>query len=259
MKRNIKLKITDNQKLTESYHLIKLTSETETLPIMQAGQFVQIKVDDSQKTYLRRPISINLYDKEKNEIWLLIQTVGEGTKKLCQLSKDDFMDLLIPLGNAFSIPSESTKKVLLVGGGVGVAPMLFLGKTLSENKIDVSFVLGFRTSKDIIEKKDFEKYGKVYITTEDGSFGEKGYVTNHSILEKTKFDKVYTCGPSPMMQAVGKYCSDNKIDCEVSLENLMACGIGACLCCIEKTIAGNVCACTEGPVFNLNQLTWNLN
>ena len=104
----------------------------------------------------------------------------------------------------------------------------------------------------------FGKYGDVYITTEDGTEGEKGFVTQHSVLTKESFDRISTCGPKPMMVAIAKFAKANSISCEVSLENMMACGLGACLCCVEKTVKGNVCVCKEGPVFNINDLTWQI-
>ena len=105
---------------------------------------------------------------------------------------------------------------------------------------------------------DFAKFGDVCITTEDGSLGEKGFVTNHSILNTKLFDTIYTCGPKPMMVAVAKYAAGKDISCEVSLENTMACGFGACLCCVENTVEGHVCVCTEGPVFNTRKLKWQI-
>ena len=104
----------------------------------------------------------------------------------------------------------------------------------------------------------FENLGKLYVTTEDGSLGEKGFVTQHSILNKEKYDMIMVCGPKPMMIAVARYAKNTRTDCEVSLENMMACGLGACLCCVEKTVKGNVCVCSEGPVFNIKQLTWQI-
>lgn len=102
----------------------------------------------------------------------------------------------------------------------------------------------------------FKGVGTVYVTTEDGSAGEKGFVTNHPILQREKFDLIQTCGPKPMMKAVAAYAKTNNIECEASLENMMACGLGACLCCVEKTKEGNVCVCKEGPVFNIKKLLW---
>jgi dihydroorotate dehydrogenase electron transfer subunit len=118
------------------------------------------------------------------------------------------------------------------------------------------FLLGARSRDDLLQLDDFRRQGDVYITTEDGSLGEQGYVTQHTVLSSRRFDQICTCGPKPMMMAVAQYAAARGIACEVSLENTMACGIGACLCCVEKTIEGHVCVCTEGPVFNINQLTW---
>jgi dihydroorotate dehydrogenase electron transfer subunit len=108
----------------------------------------------------------------------------------------------------------------------------------------------------VVLTDEFSRYGQLYITTEDGTAGEKGVVTDHSLLKTIKPDMIYSCGPKPMMQAVALYAQKQGIPCEVSLENLMACGIGACLCCVEKTVDGPVCSCTEGPVFNTNRLLW---
>lgn len=118
------------------------------------------------------------------------------------------------------------------------------------------FLLGAKTGEGLVQLKEFEKYGTVYITTEDGSLGEIGLVLHHPVLKKNRFGRVYTCGPKGMMVAVAKYTNDYSIPCEASLENLMACGIGACLCCIEDTTRGYKCVCSEGPVFNIAKLKW---
>jgi len=147
---------------------------------------------------------------------------------------------------------------LLIGGGVGSAPLLFLSQQLKQLGFDPVILLGARSENDILQYEDFKTIGDTYITTENGSLGEKGYVTDHSLLNSNIFSKIYACGPKPMLQAVAKYARQHETDCEVSLENMMACGIGACLCCVEKTVQGNTCICTEGPVFNINQLTWQI-
>jgi dihydroorotate dehydrogenase electron transfer subunit len=123
---------------------------------------------------------------------------------------------------------------------------------------DVTFLLGARSAKDLLLLDKFGEYGRVLVTTEDGSFGEKGFVTQHSVLRNEKFDMVQCCGPTPMMKAVARYAREAEVTCEVSLENLMACGLGACLCCVEKTVEGNVCVCKEGPVFNIDRLLWQI-
>ncbi|MDR0768698.1 MAG: dihydroorotate dehydrogenase electron transfer subunit [Dysgonamonadaceae bacterium] len=241
-------------------YLLKLSLE-EKIPIILPGQFVQVLVEDSSTTFLRRPISVHFVDKEKNELWLLVQVIGNGTRKLSERKKGDRVNLIYPLGNGFSLPEDKSKitgKLLLIGGGVGVAPLLYLGACLQELGYSPEFLLGAKIKKDVLQINEFGKFGKIYITTEDGSAGEKGFVTNHSILQSGGFDFIYTCGPKPMMAAVVRYAREKGIACEVSLENTMACGIGACLCCVEKTVRGNVCVCTEGPVMNINQLTWQI-
>jgi dihydroorotate dehydrogenase electron transfer subunit len=248
------LELVENISLNAQYVLMKFTHD-QPLPVMQPGQFVQVRIDGSPTTYLRRPISINFVDTDKNQLWLLVQMIGDGTKKLSKTPVGTMVNMMLPLGNSFTQPNKN-EKVLLVGGGVGVAPLLMMGKQLSEKNIPVVFLLGARSASDLLELDDFAKYGRVFTTTEDGSAGEKGFVTQHSILQKEKFDRIYTCGPKPMMQAVAKIAKSEQMECEVSLENTMACGIGACLCCVEDTVDGHVCTCTNGPVFNINKLKW---
>ena len=233
-----------------------LLQSDEPLEEIKAGQFVQVRVDDAQHTYLRRPISIHDVDYQNRTITLLVQRVGEGTNKMSDTEIGDTLNIIYPLGNGFTIPENNEGNVILVGGGIGIAPLYYLGKMLKEKGIEPQFLLGGRSKTDLIMLEDFEKVGKVYITTNDGTLGEQGFVTQHSIWKEKKFDMIYTCGPKPMMMAVTKIARENNIDCEVSLENLMACGLGACLCCVENTIEGNVCVCKEGPVMNINKLLW---
>ena len=251
------LTVTENLRLHTNYVLLKLTSQT-VLPEMLPGQFAEIRIDGSPTTFLRRPISINYVDRSRNEVWFLIQLVGDGTRRLAEATKGEIINIVLPLGNGFTMPQIPSDKLLLVGGGVGTAPMLYLGEQLAKNGSKPTFLLGARTDKDLLQLDDFASYGKVYTTTEDGSYGEKGYVTQHSILNKVKFEQIYTCGPKPMMMAVAKYAKSNNINCEVSLENMMACGVGACLCCVENTDEGHLCVCKEGPVFNINKLLWQI-
>ena len=248
------LKVKQVEQIHQRYVLIKLTHEN-TLPEMLPGQFVELRVDGSPSTFLRRPISINFVDRENNELWLLVATVGEGTKQLAKLKFGDVLNCVLPLGNGFT-PAKQGEKVLLVGGGVGVAPLLYMGAEMKRQGIEPTFLLGARTANDLLMLPIFNKYGRAYVTTEDGSMGEKGFVTNHSILNQEHFDRISTCGPTPMMKAVARYARQNNVDCEASLENLMACGLGACLCCVEKTTEGNLCVCKDGPVFNIKKLLW---
>jgi len=256
MKKCLDLTVTAVEHINEKYVLIKLT-HSDPLPEMEPGQFVEVRVDGSPTTFLRRPISINNVDASRNELHLLVAAIGDGTRKLAQLKKGETLNVMLPLGNGFTMPQDRTKKHLLVGGGVGVAPLLYLGNKIKETGGEATFLLGARTAKDLLMIDEFRQAGRVFVTTEDGSEGEKGFVTNHSILSKEKFDMISTCGPKPMMMAVARYAKAAGTECEVSLENKMACGLGACLCCVEKTQdKGNVCICTEGPVINSTRLEW---
>ncbi len=250
------------EQLHERYVLIRLVYRG-LLPQMEPGQFVEVRIDGSPSTFLRRPISINLVDYQLNELWLLVAVVGDGTRWMAQRKVGEKLNCLLPLGRGFSLQSGQTALHgrLLVGGGVGVAPLLYLGKKLKEGGVEPTFLLGARTKRDLLMLDEFRKYGRVLVTTEDGSEGEQGFVTNHSVLRQERFGFIQCCGPTPMMKAVAHYARENHIECEVSLENLMACGLGACLCCVEKirTTEGeatNVCVCKDGPVFNINQLLW---
>lgn len=250
------LTVTANIRLHANYVLLKMT-HTSALPEMLPGQFAEIRVDNSSTTFLRRPISINNVDREKNEVWFLVQLVGDGTKKLASTTIGDIVNVVLPLGNGFSMPDKQ-RKTLLIGGGVGTAPLLYFGKKLKEAGIQPTFLLGARSAQDLLQLDEFKRLGEVYYTTEDGSLGEKGYVTQHSILSQQQFDSIHTCGPKPMMMAVARYAKANSIECEVSLENTMACGVGACLCCVENTDEGHLCVCKDGPVFNIKKLLWQI-
>ena len=234
--------------------LLRLRSE-RVLPDIVPGQFVQVHVDGSPSTYLRRPISIHDVDPKQNEITLLVQQVGEGTRHLAHAETGDIINMVLPLGNGFTLP-ESGEKVALVGGGIGIAPLYYFGKVLNEYGIRPTLVLGGKSEKDLLRLADYQQLGETFVTTEDGSLGEKGFVTMHSVWQQKQFDKIYVCGPKPMMKAVAKLADEKGTWCEVSLENLMACGLGACLCCVEDTVDGHVCVCKEGPVFNTRRLKW---
>ena len=251
------LTVRSSERLNDKYVLLKLTHESP-LPTMLPGQFVEVRVDHSPTTFLRRPISIHFVDEEANELWLLVAMIGDGTRRLGLLQKGEVLNGVLPLGNAFTMPQKPSARALLVGGGVGVAPLLFLGKQMREAGMEPTFLLGARSKGDLLELDNFKKYGRVFVTTEDGSEGERGFVTQHSLLDHEHFDSIATCGPKPMMVAVARYATKTHTECEASLENLMACGLGACLCCVEKTTEGNVCVCKEGPVMNINRLLWQI-
>ena len=248
------LKIVENKRLTNDIFIIELSGSAK-LPVLKPGQFVQVRVDGSPETFLRRPISIHDVDYDKNTFKLLIQIAGKGTLAMSKLQEGDYLNVIYPLGNSFSLP-EANQSILFVGGGVGVAPLLYFGKILKSSGCIPDILLGFRNSDRIIELDEYHKVGNVFLTTEDGSEGEKGFVTDHSLLSSKKYDRIYCCGPDSMMKAVAAYSRRNNIPCEVSLENLMACGIGVCLCCIVNTAKGNLCTCVDGPVFDITELKW---
>ena len=249
------LQVVQSIRLNKRHFILELLAP-EKFPLILPGQFSQALVKDSPSTFLRRPFSIHSVDYGKNTLRLLIQIKGEGTLHLSRLKEGDSLNLIYPLGNSFSLPN--TKDVLLVGGGCGVAPLLFMAQFLNQNHIHPAILLGFRSKEDVSEIEEYSKFGKVMITTEDGTEGEKGRVIDHSIFARQRLDfrKIYCCGPDAMMKAVAKIARMHKTDCEVSLENTMACGFGVCLCCVTPTNKGNERVCVEGPVFNINRLTW---
>ena len=256
-KQIIDFRIIDRKMLAgDRYALLKLVvADGPQLPEgIRAGQFAQVDAG-CKGVMLRRPISINKIDYATGELWLLVRDAGRGTHAITRLSEGDMLNMVLPLGNTFSYPAAGSK-VLLVGGGVGVAPTLQLGRELKAMGTDPVFLLGARSQTDLLELDEFSRTGKVHVTTEDGSMGVRGFVTDHPAMNE-RYDMVYCCGPAPMMKSVARSARKSGSACEVSLENMMACGLGACLCCVEKTVKGNVCVCTEGPVFNIDQLTWN--
>ena len=245
----------ENARLHPMFSLLKLRPLVGELPEICPGQFVQVQVPDSPGTFLRRPISVNDVDYERGLLWLLVRNAGEGTAHLLNLCEDSVVNLLLPLGNPFAIPAAPSGKLLLVGGGVGVAPLLYLGKKMKEAGLAPEFLLGARSKDLLLELDLFKSVGPVHVATDDGSAGHHGLVTTHPVLD-ADVSHIYCCGPSPMMKGIAGVARRLGAECYVSLENMMACGLGACLCCVEDTVKGNVCVCTEGPVFNINELKW---
>jgi dihydroorotate dehydrogenase electron transfer subunit len=242
--------------LSEGNFIISLQSPVE-IPVIRPGNFAEIHIPDAPNVFLRRPFSILDVDYENRLISFYVKVIGNGTRRLGELNIGKQVNLIYPLGNSFSLP-EKGKKVLIVAGGSGIAPFILLGKELRKNGNEITFLLGARTAKDVQLTEVFSEYGNVCITTEDGSAGEKGLVTQHSLFRNDPFPyhKVYTCGPDPMMKAVAALAMQKGASCEVSLENMMACGFGICLCCVTPTKEGNKRVCWEGPVFNSTYLTW---
>lgn len=254
--------------MTENVKLLKKEQLTKTIfrftvfaPLCSAnakpGQFANILVPG--KT-LRRPISICDIDKEKGLLMFVFEIRGDGTRILSEMCEGDDLDILAPLGNGFDI-EDTSKKVVFVGGGIGVPPLLAGAKQFGTN---ASVLLGFRNKAAVILAEDFAKTGaEVKIATDDGSLGYNGFVTD--LLKKRisdcKVDAVYACGPMPMLKIIAGICEENSIECQVSLEERMGCGIGACLVCACKIKTKNgdtyYHVCKDGPVFNAKEVEWN--
>ena len=250
------LQVTSVEQLGECYLLLAATNPAGPLPEMCPGQFAQLRIDDSKDTFLRRPISLHSVDAGKNEVSFLIQKAGKGSASLWEKRLGSTLNAVLPLGRGFTLPSVPEERFLLVGGGVGIAPLLFMGEAMRRLGARPTFLLGARSKADLLLLDRYQALGDVYVTTEDGSEGEQGFVTQHSLLQQERFSRIAVCGPKPMMMAMASYAKRAGTPCEVSLENMMACGLGACLCCVEDTTDGNVCVCKEGPVFDVEKLKW---
>jgi len=249
-------KVINNKRLSENFSVLTLQHDSKLAGI-KPGQFTEVRIDNTQGVLLRRPFSIHDVDYKENQIKILVQNVGKGSDYLYNIAENTILNLIYPLGNGFPLP-ETGKRPLLIGGGCGIAPLLYLGRQLFDSSIIPQFLFGARNKESLIQINEFQRIGEVFITTEDGSAGHKGLVINHPVLqaEKPIFDLIYMCGPEAMMKALAKFADNKGLTCYVSLENRMACGIGACLCCVVSTVEGNKCTCVEGPVFNSKYLQW---
>lgn len=218
----------------------------------KAGQFVEVYPDNGVNL-LSRPISICEIDKNEGTLRLVFQIVGKGTKLFSQLKPNDEIRLLGPCGNGYTLGEG---KAILVGGGIGVPPLLETCKQLKGEKI---VVLGFRSGSFLVD--EFEKLGaKVFVATDDGSVGFKGNVVDLLKAENITGDMIYSCGPKIMLKFLSMYAADNNIPCQVSMEERMACGIGACVGCVVQIKDGNSWTykkvCKDGPVFDSKEVCW---
>lgn len=257
-KQNLVLQVVKSSSLNNN-HIVLTCACNTTLPKMVPGQFAQVSAGDTAGTFLRRPLSIHNYNETENSVEFLIQIVGNGSSLIASAQPGEYLDVILPLGKGFSLP-EKDEKVLLVGGGCGVAPLLFLANEIQHIGAKSDILLGAKNAENLMETEPLSRLGNLFVTTEDGSDGEKGFVTQHPVMAhfEGEYTRIYCCGPEPMMKAVAAIAQSNNTNCEVSLENTMACGIGACLCCVTETVRGNECVCTEGPVFNSKELKWQI-
>ena len=252
-----KYEIVSNEKICPRFYKLCLDAKP-IAKIIKPGQFIHIKVSETLVPFFRRPFSV--YRAQKH-VEILYEAIGVGTKALSTRKPGEYLDTLGPLGNSFSLPPKGTKQVVMIGGGIGVAPFLILSDSLAgarhASPLQLILLYGGRTGGHVYDMKEFEKNGcKVYVATDDGSKGVKGRVSE--LFSKIKADSrstiLYTCGPHAMMEAVQKFSKKHNLHCEASCEELMACGLGACLGCSISTRQGYKTTCYDGPVFDIRDV-----
>ena len=236
-------KIISNKKISKAVY--KMVLEGDTSKITAPGQFVNIKLEEK---FLRRPISV--CDCEENKLTLIYKVVGEGTELLSKMPEGKELDILTGLGNGYDI--SKSERPVLIGGGVGVPPLYYLAKCLVEAGQKPSVILGFNTKDEVFLEDEFKSFGvETFVTTADGSYGIKGFVTD--VLDKVDFDYFYTCGPMPMFRAIEAVV---KTSGQYSFEERMGCGFGACMGCSCKTKGGYKRICKDGPVLEREEIIW---
>lgn len=245
--------VVSQEQLANGIYSMWLQTE-EATEIAVPGQFISIYTNDGSKL-LPRPISLCEIDKVKKQLRVVYRVTGErtGTEQFSEMTAGDTIDILGPLGNGFPLEEGRGKKAFLMGGGIGVPPILELAKQLDCEQKQI--VIGYRDAETFL-KEEFEANGEVYISTEDGSVGTTGNVMDAILENALEADIIYACGPTPMLRAIKKYAEEKDIVCYISMEERMACGIGACLACVcqskEKDHHSNVNnkrVCKDGPVF----------
>ncbi|WP_040197890.1 dihydroorotate dehydrogenase electron transfer subunit [Candidatus Soleaferrea massiliensis] len=224
----------------------------EIAEMAKPGQFVHVKC---KGYFLRRPISICEIDRKKGTLRIVFEIRGEGTEALSHLNVGDVVDMLAPLGNGFDI-LEPDKKAVVIGGGIGVPPMLEVAKQYQNPMA----ILGFRSASAVILEQDFKQYGRAAVSTDDGSYGRRGFVSDilNDYLKEETPDIIYACGPAPMLKVLKQIAKEHGVRLQVSLEERMGCGIGACLVCACRTKKDGKESmshvCKDGPVFEAEEV-----
>lgn len=242
-----------NEKVCPQYYRLCVDAGSLAKRI-QPGQFVHVRVNVGLEPFLRRPFSVH---RAKKNVEILYDVVGKGTGALSQRKAGEQIDLLGPLGNSFSLPPAGIQDVVMIAGGIGIAPFLILSDFLKKKKFRMKLFYGGRAKKHIYGVKEFKRNGcEVFVATEDGSQGTKGFVSKlfDSIPTDPATTFIYTCGPTPMMAAVQEFARARHLRGQASCEERMACGLGACLGCVVKTKSGYKTACYDGPVFDLGEI-----
>lgn len=257
MPQDIYFTVVENYLIAKGVYLIKLRSTVMTAHPLP-GQFAMIKIVEGGHPILRRPLSYS--GATNHEVQFIYKVVGEGTGILSQIKKEEQLKILGPLGKGFDL-SLTKKKALLVGGGIGFAPLLYLTDVLTEKKLQVTLIIGAKSLPllpvEFIEKRA-KQNTKIHFATEDGSIGWRGMASDlltDILTNDTNYDVLYSCGPMPMLNSVAQIARKHKIPCEVSVEAFMACGLGACMSCVVRDREGEYLqVCKEGPVFKAEQL-----
>jgi len=253
-------KVLENKKIAPEHYRLTLISPKiakEAVP----GQFIMIKCSDGYDPLLRRPISLHDIDRSKNTIDILFRVIGKGTRMLSEIEPGEDLDIIGPLGNGFKIDTSKDIAVL-IGGGVGIAPLLALAKDMKSKEKGIYALIGANNISQVLCEEEFKSLGcETLVTTDDGTFGKKGLITDILIdlLDSTVADKhveIYACGPRPMVKALEDLTIEYKVPCQVSLEEWMACGIGTCNGCTVMTKNGYKKVCSDGPVFDIKELIW---
>lgn len=253
-KKKVKAKVVSQKQIADQ--IFDLWLETELAKNANAGQFIAVYPHNAS-TLLPRPISICEVDRAANRLRLVYRIAGKGTAEFSTCKAGDTLEILGILGNGFPLEKAKGKRVFLMGGGIGIPPMLELAKELDADK---QILVGYR-NKDLFLEEDLAKYGNVYIATEDGSVGTKGNVMDAIRVNHLSADVIMACGPMPMLRAIKQYAEEQGIEAYISLEERMACGVGACLGCVCRTKevdhhshVNNARICTDGPVFEAKEV-----
>ncbi|MCK5214039.1 MAG: dihydroorotate dehydrogenase electron transfer subunit [Candidatus Omnitrophica bacterium] len=247
--------IVSNERLTPRFWHLCVDAES-IADSVQPGQFIHIKVREGMEPFFRRPFSVY---RALNHIEVLYEVVGKGTEILSQKKKGDALDVLGPLGTPFTIPDENIENVVMVGGGIGVAPFMMLSDLLKAKEYKMLLLYGGRSKDHVYDMKELAKNGcDIHIATNDGSHGVKGFVSElfSEIPPDSNKTRIYTCGPKPMMAAVQDFARTHNLKGEASCEEVLACGLGACLGCVTKTEQGYKTVCYDGPVFDLKDIVF---
>jgi len=256
--KQLKVKIIEHKRIARDFYKIRLRSDSLAKK-SKPGQFVEIKCSEGGEVLLRRPLGVHSILNDGIEV--LYEVIGKGTESLSVKKKGDLLDIIGPIGRGFELYGKKDP-ALLVAGGMGVAPLLCLAEKMNRKKIRSYVMIGAKTRSHILCEKEFKRLGCfVMVSTEDGSKGHKGYVTDMMrhllIVIRCRVSGIYACGPHPMLKAISHMADASGIPCQVSMEERMACGVGVCLGCPVKVNSGGYkMVCKDGPVFDSKEIAW---